>query len=238
MPGIDHFPTTHHTWIDAQLTIIEEAGPHTGASQHAHRALARYLMDRYHAPLRAYVAGSPLRDLGEPDELVGAFFTHLLSTPDSLLRWRASGLPLRRWLMHGMAFHGRTVRKERTRNRERGSLDSLAADPTDDVDGVHAFDRAWALRLVNEAHRLAHAACVERGILDDYEVFRLHVNERLPYSIIAPRTGRSVQQCANATRRVGQILRDSVRQLLVEEGVEAAELDATVAEVQRLLQGP
>jgi hypothetical protein len=47
-----------------------------------------------------------------------------------------------------------------------------------------------------------------------------------------------VQQCANATRRVGQILRDSVRQLLVEEGVEAAELDATVAEVQRLLQGP
>ncbi len=239
MSSVDHFPSTHQTWIGVQLTIIEEAGEHAGAGRAAHQSLARYLMERYHAPLRAYVLGSRLRELGEPDELIDGFFVHLLATPASLLRWRSSGLPLRRWLMHGMAFHGRTVRKDLLRNREGSSLHALAAEPSDgdDVGGVHAFDRAWALRLVNEAHRLAHQACIERGLLDEYEIFRLHVNERLPYASIAPRTGRTQQQCANATRRIGGILRESVQQLLREEGVPPADMASTIAEMQQLLRG-
>lgn len=237
MVGVDHFPSTHQTWIDAQLTIIEERGLDAPAGIDARRSLARYLMDRYHAPLRAYVVGSPLRELGEPDELVNGFFAHLLSTPGSMVRWRASGLPLRRWLMHGMAFHGRTVRKDANRNRERAPLDAEATQADQGSDGVHAFDRAWALGLVNQAHRIAHAECVDRGMLDEYEVFRLHVNERLSYALIAPRTGRTPQQCAHATRRVGEMLRRAVRQALREEGVPPGEMDETVAEVQRLLEG-
>lgn len=240
MAAVDHFPSTHATWIGAQLTMMEEAGAGAPAGQAAHRSLAGYLMERYREPLRAYVTGSSLRELGEADELVAGFFAHLLDTHESLMRWRTSGLPLRRWLMHGMAFHGRSIRKDRQRNRERASLDALAAagaEPADDVDGVHAFDRAWALQLVNEAHRVAHAGCAERGLLDEYEVFRLHVSEGLPYAVIAPRTGRTAQQCANATRRVGALLRDALRDLLRGEGVAPGELDATVAEVQRLVGG-
>ena len=239
MPPVDHFPSTHATWIDAQLTIIDGADG-APAGMTAHRALARYLMERYREPLRAYVVGSALRELGEPDELVSGFFAHLLGTPDSMMRWRTSGLQLRRWLMHGMAFHGRTLRKDAARNRERGSLDALAAagaEPQDDHDGVHAFDRAWALALVNEAHRIAHEECVQRGLLDEYEVFRLHVSEGLPYAVIAPRTGRTEQQCANATRKLGGMLREAVRELLRGEGVPGGELDAMVAEVQRLVCG-
>jgi hypothetical protein len=241
MPPVDHFPSTHATWIDSQLTLIDRAGgAHTDAGRNAHRELASYLMDRYRAPLRAYVVGSGLRELGEPDELVAGFFAHFLGTPDSLQRWRASDLQLRRWLMHGMAFHGRSLRRERTRNRERSPLEALDAagrEPADDQDGAHAFDRAWALELINEAHRLAHQECRDRGLLDDYEIFRLHVSEGLPYATLGPRTGRTAQQCANATRRVGQMLRNAVRELLRAEGVAEAELDATLAEVQRLVSG-
>jgi len=238
MPPVDHFPSTHATWIDAQLTIIEGEGLDRAPGRDAHRSLARHIMDRYRGPLRAYVVGSPLRELGEPDELVSGFLAHLLGTPNSLLRWRGSGLQLRRWMMHGMAFHGRTLRRERQRDRERTSLEALAeagSEPSSDADGVHAFDRAWALQLVNEAHRLAHADCADRGLLDDYEVFRLHVNEGLSYAVIAPRTGRTLQQCANATRRVGGLLRDALRTLLREEGIAAAELDAAVEDVRRML---
>ena len=240
MPSIDHFPSTHATWIGTQLTIIDGAAPDGPAARTAHRSVATYLMERYREPLRAYVVGSALRELGEPDELVAGFFAHMLATPDSLLRWRTSGLQLRRWLMHGMAFHGRTLRTDSRRNRERTSLDAATAagaEPMDDRDGVHAFDRAWALELVNEAHRVAHAECDERGLLDEYEVFRLHVSEGLPYAVIGPRTGRSVQQCANATRRVGAMLREAVAELLRAEGVPVAEMEATVREVQRLVSG-
>jgi hypothetical protein len=90
---------------------------------------------------------------------------------------------------------------------------------------------------VNEAHRVAHAECDERGLLDEYEVFRLHVSEGLPYAVIGPRTGRTAQQCANATRRVGGMLREAVAELLRAEGVPAAEMEATVIEVQRLVSG-
>ena len=98
MPPVDHFPSTHATWIGTQLTIIEGATPDGPAARTAHRSVATYLMERYREPLRAYVVGSALRELGEPDELVAGFFAHMLATPDSLLRWRTSGLQLRRWL--------------------------------------------------------------------------------------------------------------------------------------------
>ena len=71
---VDHFPSTHATWIDAQLTIAERAGSHTEDGQSARRALQQHLMQRYHEPLRAYVRGSSMRQLGDTDELVGGFF--------------------------------------------------------------------------------------------------------------------------------------------------------------------
>ena len=70
MPPVDHFPSTHATWIGTQLTIIDGAAPDGPAARTAHRSVATYLMERYREPLRAYVVGSALRELGEPDELV------------------------------------------------------------------------------------------------------------------------------------------------------------------------
>ena len=239
MPPVDHFPSTHATWIDAQLTVIDEAGDGATAANAAFRSLARHLMDRYREPLRAYVLGSALREAGDPDDLVAGFFAHFLAAPNSLLRWRSSGMQLRRWLMNGMAFHCRTLRSDAARYRERGSLDALSAagaEPAHESGGAQAFERAWALQLVNEAHRATHAECTSRGLLDEYEVFRLHVSEGLPYVVIGPRTGRSPQQCANATRRIGGIFREALHGLLRGEGVSPDELPAQIQEIQRLLE--
>jgi len=48
MPPVDHFPSTHATWIDAQLTIIDGAGastdsPHAARAETAREALRLHL---------------------------------------------------------------------------------------------------------------------------------------------------------------------------------------------------
>jgi len=106
---VDHFPSTHATWIDAQLTIAERAGAHTEDGQSARRALQQHLMQRYHEPLRAYVRGSSMRQLGDADELVGGFFADRVGAHGFLADWRESRMPLRRWLMNGISFYGRGV---------------------------------------------------------------------------------------------------------------------------------
>jgi Na(+)-translocating NADH:ubiquinone oxidoreductase F subunit len=68
---VDHFPSTHATWIDAQLTIAE--GGHAPADA-ARQALRTHLMGRYYEALQAYVSTGSLVSLGEPAEIVGEFF--------------------------------------------------------------------------------------------------------------------------------------------------------------------
>ena len=56
----DHFPSTHATWIDAQLTIVEGVpasgeAPGGGSATAARAALRAHLMERYYDALRTYV---------------------------------------------------------------------------------------------------------------------------------------------------------------------------------------
>jgi len=101
------FPTTHATWIAAQLSR-GEAGR---TEVHDH------VMRRYAAPLRAYVLGSTLRTLDDADALVNGFFVSRLSRGDYLGKWQESALPLRRWLVNGLLLHAR----ERLREQRRAS---------------------------------------------------------------------------------------------------------------------
>ena len=73
---VDHFPSTHATWIDAQLTIAEE-GDRAAATGDAaanaraagaRDALRRHVMERYTDALSAYVSASGLRSAGERDD--------------------------------------------------------------------------------------------------------------------------------------------------------------------------
>ena len=125
MPPVDHFPSTHATWIDAQLTLAD--GSDGARASNARAELRQYLMERYHAPLRAYVRGGSLRRIGDPDELVAGFFAERACEPDFLAKWRAADMPLRRWMMNGVAFHARGVMRDRGRDRLRTFTDAPGA---------------------------------------------------------------------------------------------------------------
>ncbi len=252
MPApVDHFPSTHATWIDAQLTIAEDAdrahragdGNAAARASAARSALRRHVMDRYTAALGAYASASGLRSAGERDDLVAGFYVGPLADDAFFQRWRTSGMPLRRWLMNAMSFHCRGVRRDAVRERGRagGSIESAAgsegANLSVEADAADAFDRAWALALVNEAYaRVQHElAASGRGVEDD--VLRMHVIDGMPYEHVARALGLTRNDCFNAARRVAGRVRDAVRDLLREEGVAESGLDAAVAEVLRLVEG-
>jgi hypothetical protein len=246
MPPVDHFPSTHATWIDAQLTIIGDAGSAAGG---AREALRRHLWDRYHAPLRAYVHGGSFRRAGEPDDLVAGFFADRVTADDFLPAWRRSGMPLRRWMMNGMGFYARGVVRDRLRDRLRPFSDmtlpagagddsggTAAADallPADERTAEDAFERAWAIAVLDAAHAQVHAQLADEGRLDDYEVFRRRVLEREGYDTVGPSVGKSAQQCAGSTRLVSQRMAAALRDVLRAEGVREGDLEETVREVQR-----
>ena len=229
----DHFPSTHATWIDAQLTIAERgrAAGDAAVESNAIEALRRHLMDRYHAALRAYVCGSGLRRLGEPDELVGGFFADRACRPGFLDSGRASGLPLRRWMMTGINLYGKSLVRERTRDREVpvGVVDEESL--VDMSTAERAFERAWALAVLNAALEQVHGELAAQGRLDDYAIFRRRVIEGEGYDSIAPGAGRTPQQCANATRLVTERLRDALRSVLREEGLAGGDIETAVGEV-------
>jgi len=239
VPPFDHFPSTHRTWIDQQLTIIAEL-PDSATAHDAHRALAAFVMNRYQAPLCAYVGVAALRDLGEPQELVASFFARSFESPQMMQRWAISGITLRRWLMNAISLHCRSLRRDRARSSARLKLESdfaqpnplaQCAEPANDLSPERAFDRAWALAIANEAHELARIECASDARDRDYEAFRLHLLDGLEHREIALRLQITHSQSKNAVRRVAQIMRRAVSELLRAEGVEARDLEKAVDEL-------
>ena len=165
LPGMtaDRFPSTHATWIDAQLTIAEggdraaAAGDASGGAraESARDALRRHVMERYASALTAYVSAPGLRRAGERDELVSGFFARTMSDPGFFLRWKSSGMPLRRWLMNAMAFHCRGVVRDRQREDGRTAIVDAAA-LAESLAGADNDDRL-ALVLVRVIERVLHA---------------------------------------------------------------------------------
>jgi DNA-directed RNA polymerase specialized sigma24 family protein len=240
MPPVDHFPSTHATWIDAQLTLAEGADPRAATS--AVQSLRSHVMERYHRPLCAYVHTGAFARLGEPEDLVAGFFAKHLQSLDFMIRWRTSGMPLRRWMMNAASFHCRGLARDRARAAGREMLDPAGADglldalPSAEPAAERAFDRAWAVTLANEAHVIAQTDADDRGRPDDYVVFRMHVVERMEYDAIAAALGITASQAKHAAGRVGERMRGAVRELLRAEGVRAEELDAEVGKLMRLIE--
>ena len=177
MPAEDAFPTTDATWMHQQLDRDEEA----------RRALRSVVMARYFEPLRIYVKGSSYRGLGESAELVSAFFVSRFARDDYLDAWRASGMPLRRWLINGLILSMREEVRRRRRAARRGMNEVREArafaepgsgddDPIDllespEPEAEAAFERAWAVSILREA-------CAARGL-------RVWGGEHAPYVWVA-----------------------------------------------------
>lgn len=242
---VDRFPTTHATWIEAQLTIIDDAerpgdeSSGTGRASSARDALRRHVMERYTDALGAYVSATGLRASGERDELVSGFYAGPMADPTFFRRWRTSGMPLRRWLMNAMSFHCRSARRDAQRDRERRAPladEALEATAAVERDAAAAFDRAWALAIVNEAYARVQHELLERGREHDDAVLRMHVIDGMPYEQVARALGIERNDCFNAVRRVTGAVRGVVRDILREEGVPESGLEDALAEVLRIVE--
>jgi DNA-directed RNA polymerase specialized sigma24 family protein len=219
------FPTTHATWIAAQLSR-GEAGR---TEVHDH------VMRRYAAPLRAYVLGSTLRTLDDADALVNGFFVSRLSRGDYLGKWQESALPLRRWLVNGLLLHARERMRE-MRKSAGGcegcacgtgceSVDAIGLEPS----AFESFERAWSRALLGDACSLAQRELVAEGDGDAWEVFRRHYLDGLEYADIGLQLRITAAEARTRARRASYRFERALRKLLEDEGVARDDLDEEIA---------
>lgn len=215
-PRGDVFPTT------ALTTLLDSVrrGDVGAASE-----LRARIMTRYAEPLAIYAAGSSLREIAEPNDLVHGFFAHALSAPGFFMRYQSSGMRLRRWLMNGLLLHARSVIRDRTRRarREGTPLDRAVDRADDDPTAEAAYNRAWALALLSEACASVEASIVAEGRDRAWTVFRRHAIDGRSYVDLEAELGLGRQQMADLVRSVTKRLRLRVMELLEDEGGDPAE---------------
>jgi len=222
----DRFPTTHATWLRAQV----EAAPVEARS---------HVMQRYLDPLVAYARASTLRNLGEPAELVNDFLASRLAEPAYLARWKASGLPLRRWLVNGLIAHARNraATEARRRTHVQGAdpteLERSAASP--ETDALLALERAWAMRVMIEAHDRIRRELDAEGRGAWWELFRLHSVQGLGYAQACRITGVAASSASHVNRVVATRLREAIAAILARDGVPPDEIEREFALLEDLL---
>jgi len=220
------FPTTQTTWIEMRLAEGE-----TGRA-----ALHEHLMRRYGAPLADYVRASALRAIDEPDALVNEFFAMRLARDSDMQAWRASGLPLRRWLVHGLLLHGRERQREARRAARDGAESACGgcgcASPCEvglEPSAFEQFERAWSRALLSEACTVASQELIAESDGDAWECFRRHNFDGLEYAEIAQDLRITTAEARTRARRAADRFERALRQLLEDEGVARDDLDEEIA---------
>ena len=221
------FPTTHATWLAQTM----HGDP---------RAAREHVLARYAAPLVVYARASSLRLLGEPDELVHEFLAARLGDASYLERWKASGLPLRRWLASGLIAHARDrARTEARRHRAGGSvdpaaLDRLAADAGEQP-ALLALERAWAMRVMLEAQDAVRVELDSEGRGAWWDLFRMHSVQGIAYEQACAATGIAPGSASHVNRVVARRLRDALAAILARDGVPSDDIERELALMQDLL---
>ena len=224
------FPTTHATWLAERVRAEpDEARTH--------------VMRRYTEPLCAYARASSLRMLGEPSEIVNDFLVARLSDGAYLSRWTESGLPLRRWLANGLVIHARNMALGARRRNDllaRTSLDeaeqTAALRASDhETAALLALERAWAIRVVTEAHEQIRTELQAEGRGAWWELFRLHTVHGMPYAKAGPIVGVPVPSASSAHRQVVDRLRAALCAILERDGIRGDEIEQELASLQDLL---
>ena len=215
-PRAESFPTTKLTTLLGQLRK---------GLPHAETELRARIMLRYAEPLAIYAAGSSLRQIAEPRDLVHGFFVQALARDDFFQRYQASGMRLRRWLMNGLLLHARGVVRDRSRQqrREGAPIESASHITGGESTAEAAYNHAWALALLSEACASIEAALVAEGRDRAWTVFRRHALDGRSYLDLETELGLGRQQMADLVRSVTRRLRTRVLELLEDEGGVASE---------------
>lgn len=215
------FPTTDRV----TLLALVEAGP-------AARAQAvQHVLGRYLEPLVIYARGSSLRSLGDPTDLAQGFLADRLSRERYLVQWAESGLPLRQWLINGFHLFAKELRR-RSRRHE-----GAEADPQALPEFVPAADAAWARAVLTEACEQVSHELHASGHARAWDIFRRHFIDGRPYSDLEREFGLRPASMAEASRRVTVLLRQSIRLILVRDGVAPHDIDAELRGMLASIEG-
>ena len=236
--SVDHFPSTHRTWLMTQIDGGLDAQQTGDDSAHlaAIRAISYHVMDRYRAPLCAYVRGSRWKSFGDADDLVAGFFARRLDSLAYLQRWKDVGVPLRRWLMNGMLLELRTLARDQRRQSAReNSVDPehATSDPelSHDPQAERAFDRAWARGVLADAAALTAEELTSEGRETSWRIFERHILDGIDYSTAAQEVGVPANEARAMSRMAAYRLKRALRAVLEEEGIAEADLDRAVEDV-------
>lgn len=183
-----------------------------------------FLMERYYEPLAIYIAAVDRGRLGESRELIGGFFADRLSRPDWMVKWRESGLRLRRWLVNGLHFYCREEARRQRRNFA-AILDEHALPTRVE----RAFDTAYARVTVQHALELAAAACEREGLGRHWQCFYDHRVREQSLRLIAEAQDRTLGQVTNMVRTATHRFRTALAELLLQDGASSDELDREIA---------
>lgn len=226
----DDFPSTHTTWMFDLLS----AGP-AGLA-----ALRSRVMARYHAAMVAYASSSAAMQSLEPHELVNNFCATRLARADYFERWQASGLPFRRWLINGLHFSAREMRKTRGGTRATTTngmeVEGDLEPPTVDAGADRAFERQFALQVMTRCAAEVQRRLSDRGRSKDWSLFWRHHIDGVPYRILSAETGVTPRELNGAIRAVTTELRTAVRLELLVEGLSEHEVELELRLIEEALR--
>jgi DNA-directed RNA polymerase specialized sigma24 family protein len=216
----DVFPATLNTWISGQLE--QGRGGLLNINHH--------LMNTYAMPLRVYYLGTNSCWLGEADDVVAGFFASRLGKPDFLVKWQASGIRLRRWLMNSFCFYLKELRRQRKREQTAEAVDEQV---TFDGDPDAAVDRASAISFVQQALLQAEQACREEKLDHHWQVFLRHHLSGASFQEIAVEFKVDAARATVMSRTATRKFRKALREVVANDGVAPEQIDH---EIQALLQ--
>lgn len=221
---IDHFPSTHQTWIADQLRAV--GGNSAAEAAAAAQQLRTHVMVRYREPLLAYATASSFRTLSTPEDLVHGFFAERLHDMAYLRTWQGTGMRLRRWLCNGLLLHMFNVAKQRRRDTRvvDAAGETLRQNPPEEPAADRAFDRAWARGLIERAVSATAQAMRVEGREDAWKLFARHAIDGLSQSAAAQEAGLSEGESKARLRLAVRRFRDAVSAELIAEGVPPAEV--------------
>lgn len=235
-------------------SLIERARGAGAADVHSRDALDE-LLRRYLPALKTHLVLSRRLDPDRADEMLQSFVASRIVENGLLSRVGPGRGRFRTYLLHSINnFLLDQIRAERAQKRAGGyvhSLDELGASDQEPQHAApappHAYDMAWARRVIDQAAELMRGQCAREDRTDIWEVFVARVLEPalqgadpIPYEQLVARFGyRTPEQAANvlttAKRSFQRALREVVADYCDEAEVEQElrDLRAMVASQQR-----
>ncbi len=199
------------------------------------RLAARFVMRVYLRPLAGYFSAMRFSRMGQPDDIVAGFFADRLGRPDWISKWfeerERSGMRFSRWLLTSFGHYLYEEARRRKRDGRVPSMDPATIAESELLvapeqgEGARVLERARAESILAEAIARARDADAAQPLDASLAIFEEHFLKDRPYADIAEDRGLDIARAKVAARTGGRRLRAYLLQVLLDEGIEKADLD-------------